>query len=156
VLEGVTSRDGGAGRTAATRHIERRGNSLGCLSAFRAGRCRLGRHAASLANAWRPEAPDVTDRANSRRSISPAEPLWCRIEAVTIQRGRECRKDLKKLCSLPRHKKDSQHPGFREPAEANFFRLTGNRVLKTAFVLRDGPLAPSPSPLLVRPFEPWC
>lgn len=26
-----------------------------------------------------------------------------------------------------------------------FFRLSGNRVLKKAFVLRDGPLAPSPS-----------
>jgi len=35
------------------------------------------------------------------------------------------------------------HPRSREGSQ--FFRLSGNRVLKTAFVLRDGPLAPSPS-----------
>jgi hypothetical protein len=39
------------------------------------------------------------------------------------------------MCLLPRSR-----------AEANFFRLSGNRVLKTAFVLWDGPLDP-PTPL---------
>jgi hypothetical protein len=31
-----------------------------------------------------------------RRSISPAEPLWCLIGAITITRGRECRERPKK------------------------------------------------------------
>ena len=40
---------------------------------------------------------------------------------------------------------------------SQFFWLTGNRVLKTAFVLWDGPLDPQPpQPSEVRPFEPWC
>jgi hypothetical protein len=41
-----------------------------------------------------------------------------------------------------RHKKELRNT--LATAAANFFRLTGNRVLKTAFVLRDGPLAPKP------------
>ena len=36
---------------------------------------------------------------NSRRSISPAEPLWCRIRALTIHMGNgSVGKDLGKLC----------------------------------------------------------
>ena len=36
---------------------------------------------------------------NSRRSISPAEPLWCRIRALTIHMGNgSVGKDLEKLC----------------------------------------------------------
>jgi hypothetical protein len=57
-----------------------------------------------------------------------------------------------------RHKKElRKHLSFRKRAGPNFFRLSGNRVLKTAFVLRDGPLdPPAPHPSEVRPFEPWC
>ena len=38
-------------------------------------------------------------------------------------------------------------PAFAILRKPIFFRLSGNHVLKTAFVLRDGPSAPSPSPL---------
>jgi hypothetical protein len=59
--------------------------------------------------------------------------------------------------SSPRHKKELRNTLASARSEANFFRLTGNRVLKTAFVLWDGPIAPSsPIPSEVRPFEPWC
>ena len=59
--------------------------------------------------------------------------------------------------SSPRHKKELRNTLASARSEANFFRLTGNRVLKTAFVLRGGPLAPPPAPhpSAVRPFEPW-
>ena len=56
-----------------------------------------------------------------------------------------------------RHKKELRNAlasaGSREPI---FFRLFGNRVLETAFVLRTGLSPPNPSPSEVRPFEPRC
>ena len=44
-----------------------------------------------------------------------------------------------------RHKKELRNTlATAVPRSPIFFWLTGNRVLKTAFVLRDGPLAPKP------------
>jgi hypothetical protein len=102
------------------------------------------------------QAPEVLLRTVPRRSARRGI-VFCDVQSSARRSARGAGNHRLRSEFLPQDiRRNFAIPWLPLDRGSQFFRLFGNRVLETAFVLRDGPLAPSPSPSEVRPFEPRC